>query len=66
MCEQVPAKRGDKRTGLKRGDLRTIDVAMDADISSRTRCERRSIPTIRKKLRSPQGVVLSIVGHQSN
>mmetsp|Transcript_1396 Transcript_1396/g.4558 ORF Transcript_1396/g.4558 Transcript_1396/m.4558 type:complete len:217 (-) Transcript_1396:269-919(-) len=31
VCERVPAKRGDKRTGLKKGDLRTVDVVTDAD-----------------------------------
>eukprot|EP00967_Tisochrysis_lutea_P088324 scaffold125247_cov40-Tisochrysis_lutea.AAC.1 len=31
VCDYVPAKRGDRRTGLKRGDMRAIDVAMDAN-----------------------------------
>jgi len=29
VCDQRPAKRGDKRTGLKKGDLLTEDKNMD-------------------------------------
>ena len=50
VCERVPAKRGDKRTGLKRGDLRTIDVSMDAD-KFESMMREQVIPAVRQKLR---------------
>jgi hypothetical protein len=59
VCEQQVAKRGDKRTGLKKGDRRTVDVTMDADkFEAMLRAD--VIPAIRAQLSRARVVTLQM------
>mmetsp|Transcript_31106 Transcript_31106/g.95180 ORF Transcript_31106/g.95180 Transcript_31106/m.95180 type:complete len:312 (-) Transcript_31106:201-1136(-) len=59
VCEQVPARHGDRRTGLKKGEMRTIDVAMDAN-KFESMMRNLVIPAIRDKLKNAKTITVQM------